>query len=87
MQNSKPAVPWTTPFLIVHKLKLNRDRINQKLVVSFCHGAYDGVRVDVQLPFKELPARGYQQEIVKYAQKDGIYAKNLGILENIEITS
>ena len=38
---------------------------------------------DVELPFLHLPRRGFRRHIVMHAKKDGVFAKGLGILDNI----
>ena len=51
--------------------------------VSYCHGVLkDGTPVDVDLPFDQLPRRGWKRAVVAYAKKDGVYAAGLGIFAN-----
>jgi hypothetical protein len=51
--------------------------------VSYCHGEINGRKVRVQLPFSELPKYQVVQTIIKYAKQDKVFAKGLGILDNI----
>lgn len=54
--------------------------------VSYCHGeTLDGTPCDVELPFNQLPKYGYKRAIVGYAKADGLYAKGLGVLDNISL--
>lgn len=52
--------------------------------VSYCHGyTTDKKKVRVALPFSQLPKRNMKKAIIDYAKKDGVYAKGIGILDNI----
>ena len=52
--------------------------------VSYCHGVnVDGDPCRVILPFYQLPKYGRAKAIVAYAIEDGVYAKGIGILDNI----
>lgn len=52
--------------------------------VSYAWGVLeDGTRVHVLLPFSQLPKGRVSRAIVEHAKRDGVYAKGLGILENI----
>jgi hypothetical protein len=37
----------------------------------------------VELPFSQLPKRNFKHAIVLHAQRDGVYAKGLGVFEAI----
>lgn len=51
---------------------------------SYCFGEdVDGNPCRVILPFNTLPKRGMRQAILEYAKEDGVYAKGLGIFDNI----
>lgn len=78
-------VDWTEPHLRVTRLRLLSDPGFGWWDVSYCHGilAHTGENVDVELPFDQLPKRGFKREIVKWAKHDGVYAHGLGILSNI----
>ena len=52
--------------------------------VTQCEGYLkDGTRVWVSVPFKKLPRYGLRRMIIKYAKKDGVYAKGLGVFDAI----
>jgi hypothetical protein len=51
--------------------------------VTYCHGMIGDEHVTVFLPFNQLPKYGYRAAIVKEAIRDGVYARGLGILDNI----
>lgn len=52
--------------------------------VSYCIGEMkDGSAVHVDLPFDQLPRRGMNAAIIKYAKQDNVFAKGLGIFDNI----
>lgn len=76
-------VDWNTPGLRVTRLRLVSDPGFPFWDVSYCHGELGGKIVQVGLPFSQLPKRGIRQEIVKWAQREVVYAKGLGILDNI----
>jgi hypothetical protein len=77
------TVAWTTPGLYVSRLRLVSDPGFPFWDVSYCHGELDGRAVRVQLPFSQLPKRGLSRAIVEAAKRDHVFAKGLGILENI----
>lgn len=84
--NHGGMVDWTTPGLRVTRLRLLSDPGFPAWDVSYCHGVLDGQHVDVQLPFDQLIKSrkvSLSSQIVKYAIKDKIYAKGLGILDCI----
>lgn len=74
-------VPWNTKGLKVTRLRLLSDIGFPYWDVSYCHGILDGEPVDVILPFDALPKKGMNAEIVRYAIKDNVFAKGLGILD------
>jgi hypothetical protein len=80
-------VCWSTPGLTVTRLRLLCDRLGSELVmdVSYCHGELDGAPVLVALPFSRLAARRWKSEIVEAAREARVYAKGLGILDNVSI--
>lgn len=52
--------------------------------VSYCHGVLkDGTEVTVELPFDQLPKRGMNAEIIKYAKEDNVFAKGIGVFNAI----
>lgn len=77
------TVPWDTPGLRVHRLRLLSDPGLPWWDVSYCHGNIGNEQVEVDLPFNQLPKRGMRAAIVKYAKRYNVFAKGLGILDNI----
>lgn len=79
------TVDWSEPHLRVVRLRLLSDPGFPVWDVSYCHGrlASTGELVHVELPFSQLPKRGWRWAIVLHAQRDGIYARGLGILDNV----
>lgn len=77
------VVDWATPGLKVTRLRLLSDPGLPFWDVSYCHGELGGEQVNVGLPFSQLPKRNRARFIVKEAMRDGVYAKGLGILDNI----
>lgn len=95
-------VGWETPGLKVIRLRLVTDPRYPEWDITYCHGQLpDGRFVDVELPFSRIPkiwkswnkrtppeqARGIKGFLVDQAQRAGIYAKDLGILDNISTLS
>lgn len=78
-------VDWNDPRLKrVNRLRLLSDPGLPFWDVSYCWGILeDGTRVEVYLPFDQLPKRGWKKAIVEYAKADKVYAKGLGILDNV----
>tara|TARA_R110002020_G_scaffold304058_1_gene519806 strand:+ start:105 stop:431 length:327 start_codon:yes stop_codon:yes gene_type:complete len=76
-------VYWTEPGLHVTRLRLLSDPGCPMWGVSYCFGRLNGKNVKVMLPFHDLPKRGFRKAIVEWAKEDKVYAKKLGILENI----
>lgn len=77
------TVCWTTPGLRVTRLRLLSDRGLSWWDVSYCHGELNGEPVDVELPFSQLPKSRFKAAIVQEAIKAGVFARGLGILDNI----
>jgi len=77
------SVEWTEPCLRITRLRLLSDASFPMWDVSYCHGIIDGEPVDVMLPFSQLPKRRLSAAIIEYAKRDHVYAKGLGILDNI----
>jgi hypothetical protein len=78
-----PTVGWETPGLKITRLRLVSDPGFPFWDVSYCHGTLDGKNVNVGLPFFQLPKRGMRKAIVDFAKKEGLFAKGMGILDNI----
>lgn len=77
------TVDWTTKGLYVTRLRLLSDPGFPAWDVSYVHGYIGKEPVRVQVPFLQLPKRGLRAAIVQAAIKDGIFAKRIGILDNI----
>jgi hypothetical protein len=79
------TVRWDEPHLRVTRLRLLSDLGLGWWDVSYCHGTlcHTGELVRVELPFNQLPKRGWKRAIVQYAIRDGIYAHGLGVLSNV----
>lgn len=86
-QLAPTPVYWNDPQLAkVTRLRLLSDPGFPYWDVSYCYGELkDGTPVRVTLPFSQLNKFGasLSKQIISYAKKDGVYAKGLGILENI----
>ena len=85
--NPNNHVYWTTPGLYITRLRLLTDAGFPFWDVSYCHGTVDGVPCVVDLPFDQLPRRGMQRAIVEAAERDGIHAHGIGILDNLSTLS
>lgn len=79
------TVDWTEPHLRITRLRLLSDPGLGFWDVSYCHGtlAHTGEYVRVDLPFSQLPKRGFRRAIVEYAIRDGVHARRLGALDNL----
>lgn len=79
------TVDWTEPHLRITRLRLLSDPGFPIWDVSYCHGklAHTGELVRVELPFSQLPKRGYRRAIVQHAIACGVHAGRLGALDNI----
>lgn len=79
------TVDWTDERLKkITRLRLLSDPGFPMWDVSYCMGElHDGTKVWVHLPFDQLPRKNTTAAIIKYAKRDGIYAKGLGILSGI----
>ena len=85
-ERGKPCtkhVAWTAKGLRITRLRLLSDPGFPLWDVSYCWGILDGEKVRVILPFDQLPKRGMSRAIVQHAQRDGVYAKGIGILDAI----
>lgn len=79
------TVDWTEPHLRITRLRLLSDPGLPWWDVSYCHGTlcHTGELVRVQVPFQQLPKRGMRSAIVKWAKADKVFARGLGVLDNI----
>jgi hypothetical protein len=77
-------VCWTEPGLKITRLRLVSDPGFPVWDVSYCHGVMpDGRHVQVDLPFSQVPKRDRAKFLVREAIRAGVYAKGIGILDNI----
>lgn len=83
MEQATRTVPWTEPGLRVFRLRLLSDPGFPFYDVSYCYGTVNDEPVRVALPFDQLPRRGLQRAIVAHAKRDGVFARGIGILDNI----
>lgn len=87
MKKAQESVTRTVDWTQVHRitrLRLLSDPGFPAWDVSYCTGVMeDGEVVAVSLPFHQLPKRGFRRAIVEYAKRDGIFAKGIGILDNV----
>ena len=79
------SVDWDDKDLVkITRLRLLSDPGHPVWDVSYCFGQLrDGRNVRVDLPFSHLPKRDVIGTILKYAKRDKVYAKGLGIFDNI----
>ena len=82
------TVYWTDKRLMqVTRLRLLSDPGFPMWDVSYCYGVlFDGTNVRVELPFHQLSKRRLKCEIIQHAKKDGVYAKGLGILDDVNMS-
>lgn len=84
--NSRPnRVYWTTPNLTGVRLRLLKEPMSRDVSVDSCEGMLGDTPVSVSLPFTRLPVDSVRRGIVEFAKEDGVFAKETGILENIEV--
>lgn len=83
MHPTKPDVDWTEPGLRITRLRLVSDPGYPMWDVSYCYGTLDGYTVKVGLPFSQLPKNRMMNAIIEHAKRAKVYAKRLGILDNI----
>lgn len=76
-------VKWTEPGLYITRLRVLSDPGYPFWDVSYCHGRIGDKTCNVELPFSRLPRPGLERAIVQAAIKDGVYARGIGILDNI----
>lgn len=78
-------VQWTEPGLRITRLRLVSDPGFPVWDVSYCHGMLrDGTPVAVELPFSQVPkGKKFASFIVEWAKREGVYARGIGILDNI----
>jgi len=83
------TVEWNDKRLkTVTRLRLISDVGFPMWDVSYCYGVLkDGTPVEVQLPFDQLPRRGWKRAIIEYAKRDRVYANSIGILNEGNIST
>lgn len=79
------VIYWDYPGLYVYRLRLLSDPGYPEWDVKYCYGRLDtGELVRVDLPFSQLKKHlPLKEQIVRFASADGVFAKKLGILDNI----
>ena len=79
------TVQWDDPDLKrIVRLRLLSDPGFPVWDVSYCYGQMkDGSYVRVELPFSQLPKHNFKSAIIRYAEKDGVFAKGLGVFDAI----
>jgi hypothetical protein len=77
------TVYWNEKGLKITRFRILTDMDFPAFDVSYCHGMLNGKPVNVELPFDQFPKRGWKAYIVKEAIRDKVYAKGLGIFENV----
>lgn len=84
-QVERRDVYWNEPGLRITRLRLLSDPGFPVWDVSYCHGVLaDGTQVAVGLPFSQVPkGKRFAPFIVEWARREGVYAKGIGILDNI----
>lgn len=82
---SKYPVYWNDKRLLkITRLRLLSDPGYPAWDVSYCLGILkDGRRCRITLPFSELPKGKVVPTIIKFAKKDKVFAKGIGILTSI----
>jgi len=91
-----PSVDWKTPGLKITRLRLLSDPGFPAWDISYCHGILDGRHVDVQLPWHQLPKKckwkdrdgnwrpgGWKAYVIAQCKREGVNAKQLGLLDNV----
>lgn len=71
------TVDWTTPCLVITRLRLLSDPGFPAWDVSYCHGMLHGKHVNVELPFSQLPKRGMKAALYAEARKTGCFIEGL----------
>ena len=79
-----PTVSWDDPQLKrVTRLRLISDPGFPLWDLSYVWGELkDGTKVNVRVPFDQLPKRALKRQIVAEAQTAGVFAKGLGLLDS-----
>jgi len=85
--NLAGIVSWSDPDLEkIVRFRLIGNPGYPYLDVSYCHGQLkDGTYVRVELPFGSLLKRGWKSELIRYARRHKVFAKKLGLFDNVSI--
>lgn len=75
------TVSWSARGLRITRLRLLSDPGFPAWDISYCHGMLDGLHVDVEFPFSQLPKRNFRKYIVDVAKKHKVYIKGTGIFD------
>lgn len=80
-EKATESVDWTDKRLArIERLRLLSDPGYPFWDVSYCYGRLKtGEKVEVSLPFSELPKRKMFEALIKYAKADKVYLKGLGV--------
>ena len=81
------TVDWADPALAqITRLRLLTEPGFPMYDVSYCWGAlHDGTKVEVQLPFHQLPRKNMRGAIIEAAKQDRVYASGLGLFDALSI--
>ena len=82
IDRAEKRVLWDEPGLKIIRLRLLTERGYPMFDVSYALGMLKGEPVWVDLPFYNLPRRGWKRAIIDEAKAEGVYAKGLGILDD-----
>jgi hypothetical protein len=86
----RETVLWTAKNLKITRLRLLSDPNCAMWDVSYCYGyvkrGAEVIEVNVQLPFNQIPKRGFTSFLVEEAKNARVWAKGLGILDNANIS-
>ena len=74
-------VGWDEPGLRITRLRLVGDPGFAFLDITYCHGAIGDERVQVLLPFSQVPRKGMTAFLLKEAKRDGLYLKGTHIFD------
>lgn len=87
IQNHGAPIPWNDPRIDrITRLRAISDPGYPVWDVTYCHGLLkDGTAVKIQVPFNTLPKKGTSKFIVEAAKKDGVYARGIGVLDNLSL--
>ena len=81
------SVDWTDSDLSqITRLRLLTEPGFPMYDVSYCWGVlHDGTKVNVQVPFDQLPRKNMRGAIIEAAKQDRVYASGLGVFDALSI--